>query len=184
VLENEALVKKTYLKQIFEKYIEKDIRDIGKINEVQKFNNFVELLAEQSGNLLNVSEVSSVLGIAMNTINNRLELLEDTFVIQLVKPFSTTIRGEITKMQKVFFIDNGLRNFINDNYEITGNGFENSFFAYINNAYKAKDINYYRTKDKQEIDFVLDKRPFELKLSYTGKNLTALNTFQERYDQK
>jgi predicted AAA+ superfamily ATPase len=120
----------------------------------------------------------------MITLNEWLLLLENTFVINLIKPFSTSIRGEITKMPKLFFIDNGLRNCINDSYEITGNGFENSFFAYINNAYKVKKINFYRTQDKQEIDFVLDKRPFELKLSYTGKNLTALNTFQERYNQK
>ncbi|MDR2541553.1 MAG: DUF4143 domain-containing protein [Candidatus Peribacteria bacterium] len=142
------------------------------------------MLANQSGNLVNISELSSVLGITMITLNEWLLLLENTFVINLIKPFSTSIRGEITKMPKLFFIDNGLRNCINDSYEITGNGFENSFFAYINNAYKVKKINFYRTQDKQEIDFVLDKRPFELKLSYTGKNLTALNTFQERYNQK
>lgn len=87
-------------------------------------------------------------------------------------------------MPKVFFIDNGLRNAIYENYEITGNSFENTFFAHINNAYKAKSINFYRTKDKQEIDFVLDGKPYELKESYTGKNLTALNAFHEKYQQK
>ncbi|MDR2189745.1 MAG: DUF4143 domain-containing protein [Candidatus Peribacteria bacterium] len=67
---------------------------------------------------MNITEISKVLEISKITLNEWLFLLESTFVIRLIKPFFTSIRGEITKMPKVFFIDNGLRNFINDNYEI------------------------------------------------------------------
>jgi predicted AAA+ superfamily ATPase len=116
--------------------------------------------------------------------NEWIFLFENTFVIRLVTPFSGNLRGELTKMPKLFFIDTGLKNCIENNYEITGNSFENSFFAYINNAYKAENINYYRTQDKKEIDFVLDGVPFELKTAYSGKNLTALDYFQTHYKQR
>jgi predicted AAA+ superfamily ATPase len=69
-------------------------------------------------------------------------------------------------MPKVFFIDNGIRNFIDNNFDLSGNGFENSFFNTINHGYKADKINFYRTQDKKEIDFILDGKPYELKLHY------------------
>lgn len=87
-------------------------------------------------------------------------------------------------MPKVFFVDNGIRNFIDNAYDITGSSFENGFFNSINNSYKAEKINFYRTQDKKEIDFVLDSLPYELKLSYNGKSLTALNYFGEKYSKK
>jgi hypothetical protein len=63
---------------------------------------------------------------------------------------------------------------------LNGALFENSFFCYINNDYKAKHINFFRTKEKQEIDFVLDSIPYELKLKYEGKGLLALSTFEKK----
>ena len=184
VLANDMQIKKEYLKQIYNTYIEKDIKDIWKIKEVEKFNRLIRLLANQSWNLVNLSEISNTVWVTIKTLNEWIFLLENTFVIRLINPFSSNLRWELTKMPKIFFIDNGIRNFIDNNYEITWNSFENSFFNYINNSYKAEKINFYRTQDKKEIDFVLDSIPYELKLSYNGKSLTALNYFYEKYSKR
>jgi len=184
VLTNNIDIKKSYLKQIYDTYIQKDIKDIGKIREVEKFNKLIKILANQSANLVNITELSRTVGVTLNTMNEWLFLLENTFVIKLITPFSGNLRGELTKMPKLFFIDTGLKNCIENNYEITGSSFESSFFSYINNAYKAEKINYYRTQDGKEIDFVLDGVPYELKISYSGKKLTALDYFQTNYGQK
>jgi predicted AAA+ superfamily ATPase len=53
-------IKKSYLQHIFSTYIQKDIKDIGKIKEVNKFNNLLKVLASQVGNLLNKTELSSL----------------------------------------------------------------------------------------------------------------------------
>ena len=183
-LANDINLKKTYLKQIYDTYIQKDIKDIGKIRELEKFNKLIRILAEQASNLVNLSELSRTIGATINTINEWIFLLENTFVIKLITPFSGSLRGELIKMPKLFFIDTGLRNSIVNSYEINGSSFENSFFAYINNAYKAEKINFYRTQDDKEIDFVLDGNPYELKLSYSGKKLTSLDYFQTHYRQE
>jgi predicted AAA+ superfamily ATPase len=183
-LENNANIKKEYLKQIFDSYIQKDIKDIWKIKEIEKFNKALKILADQSWSLLNISEFSTTIGITQNTLNERLFLLENTFVIQLIRPFSNNIRWELTKMPKIFFIDNGIRNFINNSYEIEWNSLENSFFSHINNSYKFKKIQFYRTQDKKEIDFILDWEPYEVKTNYKGKSLTPLNYFWEKYNKK
>ena len=184
VLANDINLKKAYLKQIYDTYIQKDIKDIGKIREVEKFNKLIRILANQAGSLVNVSELSKTVCATINTINEWIFLLENTFVIKQITPFSNNLRGELTKMPKIFFIDTGLKNCIENAYEITGSSFENSFFAYINNAYKAEKINFYRTQDKKEIDFVLDGIPYELKQSFSGGKLTALDYFQTNYGQK
>jgi predicted AAA+ superfamily ATPase len=184
VLANYAEIKEEYLKQIYGTYIQKDIKDIWKIREVDKFNKVLKLFANQSWNLVNSREISKTIWVSVNTLNEWIFLLENTFVLKFIKPFSTNIRWEITKMPKVFFIDNGIRNFIDENFELTWNSFENSFFEYINSAYKNKNINFYRTQNKQEIDFVLDWKPFELKLSYNWNNLTALKNFEEKYKER
>ncbi|MDR0364785.1 MAG: DUF4143 domain-containing protein [Bacteroidales bacterium] len=110
--------------------------------------------------------------------------MEQTFVITLVSPFSGQIRGEVVKMPKIFFVDTGLRNSCIGSFELTGETLENGFFATINNAYKAKEIRFYRTKDGQEIDFILDGEPYEVKLSYNGKRLSAMKYFMEKYKKQ
>ena len=111
-------LKKTYLKQISSTYIEKDIKDIGKIKEVEKFNKLIKILANQSGNLLNVNELANTVNLTAKTVNEWIFLLENTFVIRLVRPFSSNIRGELSKMPKLFFIDVGIRNSIDNTFEI------------------------------------------------------------------
>ncbi|NLA25156.1 MAG: ATP-binding protein [Bacteroidales bacterium] len=183
VLANDIDIKKAYLKQIYDTYIQKDIKDIGKIREVEKFNRLVKILANQTGNLLNISKLSRTLSVAINTINEWLFLLENTFVIKLIRPFHKNLRSELTKMPKLYFIDTGLRNIINNSFEITGSTFENSFLSYINHAYTAEKINFYRTQDKKEIDFIIDGNPYELKINYNGKKLSALEYFNTNYNK-
>jgi predicted AAA+ superfamily ATPase len=166
VLTNHIEVKKEYLKQIYNTYIEKDIKDIWKIKEVEKFNKLIKIIANQAWNLVNISEISNTVWITIKTLNEWIFLLENTFVLKLITPFPANLRWELTKMPKLFFIDNGIRNFCDNNFEITWNSFENSFFNFINNSYKSEKINFYRTQDKKEIDFILDSIPYELKINY------------------
>lgn len=184
VLTKDREMKKSYLRQIYDSYIQKDIKDIGKIREVDKFNRLLRILANQTGSLLNVSELSRTVGVAINTINEWLFLLESTFVIKQITPFYGNLRSELSKMPKLYFIDPGLRNFIDNSFEVSGKGLENAFFSYVNHRNETEKINFYRTQDKKEIDFILDGVPYELKLHYNGNKLTALEYFAEHYRQK
>ena len=180
VLANTTTYKNTFLKEIYESYLQKDIKDIGKIRDVSNFNKLLKILALQVWNLLNLSELSSKIGVSLPTIKEWIFLLENTFIIRCITPFSNAIRWELIKTPKVLFIDTGLRNYCAKTFEIDGENFENSFFEYLLTQRKYENINFYRTKDKQEIDFILDGKPYELKLSYTGKNISAFKGFKEK----
>jgi len=150
------------LEEIFNSYIEKDIIGFFKIEDRIAFTKLVRILASQTGNLLNNNEISATLGIKNETIKRYLQALENTFVISLVRPFYKNVRTELTKMPKVFFLDNGLRNFALRNFQKfserydTGQILENYIFSFLKkNLETYQGINFWRTKDKAEVDFII-----------------------------
>lgn len=135
--------------------------------------------------MLNISELSSdSVGVARETINNRLLLLENTFVINKISTFSQNIRSELIKMPKLFFADTGIRNMLLNQFEIDGACLENAIFSDLFHSHRFENIKFYRTQDKKEIDFIIDEIPYEVKLNYNGKPLTALEYFEKKYAQK
>jgi len=161
VLTPEVDRKERYLQQIIDTYIRKDIRDPAEIKDVNRFNRLLEVLASQSGNLLNISELSNTCGLARQTIDHYLFLLEQTYILRLVRPFSRNLRSEITKTPKVFFYDTGLMQMLwlkRLQSEIIGPVFETSLFAELVKQMRVDDVTFWRTADKKEIDFVL-RRP-------------------------
>ena len=79
VLTPDLEMKEKYLQQIIDTYIRKDIRDLAEIRDVQKFNQLLEILAAQNGQVLNLSEVADTCNLTRPTVEQYLFLLEETF---------------------------------------------------------------------------------------------------------
>lgn len=188
VMEKNEENKKLMLSQIISTYIKKDIRDLGNIRDIESFNKLIVMLASQSGNLVNVEELSNTLKIDQKTIKEWLFLLEATYIIKLLKPFHKNVRSELTKNPKVFFIDTGLMHLLylkSFPKTVLGNSFENSFFSELlkNNV----ECNFWRTTNKQEIDFITQGKntsAIEVKLNFQQTVGSALNFFKEKYRSK
>jgi hypothetical protein len=188
VLTDDVDIKERYLQQIIDTYIRKDIRDLADIKDVDKFNRLVEILASQSGNLLNIAELSNTCNLARPTVERYLFLLEQTYIIRLVRPFSQNLRTELTKTPKVFFYDTGLMQMLwlkRLQREVLGSVFETSVFAELVKHYERDSVYYWRTTDKKEIDFILRQpdyvQPIETKLRFPHVLPTAVNIFTEAY---
>lgn len=188
VLTDNLELKETYLKNIIEKYIYKDIKDLAEVKELEKFNSLVKFLACQAGELVNVNELSSTLKIARQTIEQYLFIMESTYIIKLVHPFYKNIRSELTKMPKIYFEDLGILNYLRNKKlkdEIDGQIFENSIYAYLRRQFSVSDVFFWRTTDKQEVDFIVnggnDFLPIEVKLSYQDKLMKNLLYLSEQY---
>src|SRR3989338_4888060 len=108
VLEKRIASKEKYLGQIVNTYLKRDIHDLAEIKQVQKFNSMLKILAERSGNLLNIAEISQTCGLARETVENYLFILENTYIIKLLPVFSHSSRIEVVKTPKIFFYDTGL----------------------------------------------------------------------------
>lgn len=188
VLAGDVKIKEKYLQQIIDTYIKKDIRDLADIKDVNKFNRLVEALASQSGQLLNVFELSNTCNIAKPTVENYLFLLEQTYVVKSVRPFSGNLRSELSKTPKIFFYDTGLMQMLwlkELPKEVMGQVFETSIFAELVKKYGSQRVAYWRTTDKKEIDFVLKKGksylPLEVKLNFAQFKASSINYFKEKY---
>jgi predicted AAA+ superfamily ATPase len=180
--------KKYYLKELIQTYIKKDIRDIGKIRNIMKFNNFLRILADQAGNLLNIDELASSIGIARETVYDYLILLEGTYIARRLTPYFKNLRSELTKMPKIYFEDSGILNYLkyNDIVEkVSGELFENCIYAELRKAVGLEALRYWRTQSKQEIDFVIDHKrqlfTLEVKKIYSGQKTTSLEYFSQKY---
>jgi predicted AAA+ superfamily ATPase len=188
VLTPERAMKEKYLQQIIDTYIRKDIRDIGNIRDVAKFNNLTEVLASQSGCLLNVKELANTCDLSAQTTEQYLFLLEETYIITRVRPWSKNKRAELFKTPKVFFNDAGLMQMLwlkSLQKEIIGSVFETSVCAELVKKYGRANIHYWRTKDGKEIDFILKKNsgvmPLEAKLHFAAFQKKPFEVFGQRY---
>lgn len=182
------------LDEIYRSYVEKDIVYLLKVEKIDAFNSLMKILASQIGNLINYSEIANTLGIALPTVKNYLWYAEKTFMIKTMSPYFKNIRKEISKSPVVYFYDLGLRNYslgIAGSASRTGDvGF--LFQNLVYNAIREKieplgSLHFWRTKEKTEVDFIIDFRkeiiPLEVKYSDLIKPaLTrSLRAFIDKY---
>ncbi|MCF6341263.1 MAG: ATP-binding protein [Bacteroidales bacterium] len=191
VLTKNIKVKEKYLQQIIDTYVKGDIRDLANIRHIDKFNKLLHVLANQTGQLLNVLELANTTKIARQTVEDYLFILQQTYVLKLIHPFSGNIRSELFKTPKIFFYDTGLMNMLSQKYlpgSIDGNVFETAVFSDLIKNFGQNNINHWRTMDKKEIDFILsttdDAIPIEVKLNASQLKYTALKYFSQKYNPK
>jgi len=190
-LEPSIKIKEKLLQQIIDTYIKKDIGELGNIKEIDKFNKLVEALASQSGQMLNVAELSDTCDITKQTIEKYLFILENTYIVKLVRPYSRNLRSELFKTPKIYFYDTGLEQMLwlkSLPHEIIGHVFETSIFSELVKKFGHNNIYYWRTMDKKEIDFILKVKnsilPIEAKVNFAQFNKTAVNYFISHYKLK
>jgi predicted AAA+ superfamily ATPase len=172
--------KEELLNDILQTYLLKDVRQFVKSRDFVGFNKMLRMLAAQTGNMVNVNELSNLVRLPYKTCEEYVHLLDQMFIIHLVPPFFQNKSKEISRMNKVYFCDAGLRNVIynsfNDIHIRTDNGqlFENYIYTELLQYYKKSQIFYYRTKDGTEIDFIIagknqDVIPVEVKFRQIQK---------------
>ena len=105
--------KQRYLKELVSDYLLKDILEYNGIRKADKLFDLLHLLAYQVGKEVSVDELAGQLkSISRNTVDQYLDLLSKVFVIYKVRGYSRNLRKEITKNNRWYFYDNGIRNAI------------------------------------------------------------------------
>jgi len=120
-----------------ETYIQRDIRLLKNIENLNTFVRFIKLCAGRVGNLIDYSSLAGDTGISVNTAKSWLSLLEASYIIYLVHPWSGNINRRMIKAPKLYFYDTGLAcSLLNielekqlDSFYMRGNLFENFVFS-------------------------------------------------------
>jgi uncharacterized protein len=107
----------TLLKNLTNQYLYKDVLVWKDIRKPQLLDKLLQLLAHQIGSEVSVAELANQLKVKSETVESYIDLLEKSFVVYRLPAFSNNPRKEISKMHKIFFWDNGIRNAIIDNFD-------------------------------------------------------------------
>jgi len=155
------------LREIVDSYLLKDILELERVKGSKILIDLLRLLAFQVGNEVSLSELAQQLGIDYKTVARYLDLLQKAFIIFILSGFSRNLRKEITKKNKYYFYDNGIRNAIISNFnglelrDDIGKLWENFIISerIKKQTYKKISANNYfwRTWNGQEIDWVEER---------------------------
>lgn len=179
--------KKIILKNIYNTFFLREIKEIFLIKEDYKLVKLLKALALQISNIIHYQELSMITDFSVKEIKEQISILVKTFVCQEAVNFHSNKRNELRKSPKIFFVDTGLRNAVIEDFSIQTNAGvlkENLIAQEI--IKKEISLKYWRTQSKAEVDFVIEKDgriiPVEvknkLKNTVIGKSLFS---FIEHY---
>ncbi len=171
VVENNPAQKELILNDIFKSYYEKDIKGLANFRDLNSVKNLILLLTQRTGSRLDITKLSSELGISRETVYSYLSFLEATYFISTIAPYSKNVDREISGGNKVYLCDTGILKLIGK--VSAGHVFENAVF---NSLKKYGKINYYqKRKSGKEIDFIIDEKiAIEIKTKATAEYLRDL----------
>lgn len=184
-----------YLRGLTQSYLYKDLLEIGAIRYARKLQDLVKLLALQIGSEVSLNELANNLQISKETVANYMDALEKAFVLFRISGFSRNLRKEITRHDKIFFYDLGVRNAVLENFNPLqlrsdrGSLWENFLILErikTQNYFRQNANRYFwRTYTGAELDYVEEANGtvngFEFKLS--KKTPQAPQSWTENYPE-
>lgn len=187
--------KREYLEQISNAYLFKDIFEFANVKHASKIRDLVKLLAFQIGNEVSMAELAASLGMSKTTVESYIDLLEKAFVVFRLHGFSRNLRKEVTKMDKIYFFDLGIRNIIIDNVKLLkdrndiGALWENFLIVermkFLHYEKKLATPYFWRTYTGAELDYVeeIEGKLIGYEFKYGTKKTKAPKSWMNTYPE-
>ncbi len=186
-----------YLKSYIKTYIREEVQQEGLTRNLPLFTRFLETASFSQGEVLNYTNIAKEVGSNRNTINQFFEILEDLLIAYRIYPFTKRAKREIVLSPKFYYFDVGVYRSIrpkgplDTDAESDGSALETLFLQEvkaINDYYNlGYEIYYWRTRNKEEVDFILYGEKglyaFEIKRKarLSSYDFKPLNLFMEDY---
>ena len=150
-----------WLKDYEYTYLERDLSDLARLDDLDPFTKFQRLSALRSGKLLNYSEIARDASVSVDTGRRYIEYLRLSYQVVLLQPYFKNITSSVIKTPKLYWLDIGLlRRLSNQRGVVTGEIYEtmvvNEIFKWIKTAQRNVEIFFYRTRSGLELDLLLD----------------------------
>ena len=179
-------------------YLERDVRQLINVKDLNIFQKFLVLCAGRTGQLVNYSELSSELGLSHNTIKSWFSVLSASYIVLFLQPFYNNYSKRVVKTPKLYFYDTGLAAWLLSIKEpdhlsphpLKGALFENYCVSELlknrfNNGERS-NLYFWRDKSGHEVDIIVDEgtsfNGIEIKssMTYNKAFLKNLNYLAER----
>jgi predicted AAA+ superfamily ATPase len=157
-------------------YVERDVRSLTAIRDLDTFTRFVRLCAARSGQLLNATNLGNDAGVSQSTVKAWLSILRSTYLLDLAEPYHANITTRLTKTPKLVFLDVGLMAYligINDASQMDTHPLRGALFETWGLTEQLK--SWRNAADSRRMMFLRDKHGVELdSLSIVGTTLHGL----------
>lgn len=171
VMTQDVEAKTQILKNIFASFFEKDLKILADYSDSRELRDLILLLVPRIGSMLDVTKLSSELGVTRAKIYSYLEFLQGVFFIRLVSKYAKGIDRAVASGRRVYFTDTGILNTVGNVND--SQLFENST---INQLSDYGDLSFYNHRNKAEIDVIVNKKSaFEIKLTGTAADVKKVN---------
>lgn len=185
-----------YYSSYMRTYIDRDVRELLNVRSISQFHIFLRLCAARIGSIFNASEMANEVGVSANTINSWLAILETSYIVMRLQPWSENTRKRLTKSPKIYFCDTGLACHLLGiesaeqlgRDKMRGHLFENFIVmeqlkSRLNNG-KAGNAYFFRDSNGNEIDLLVNNGSeldaYEIKSSMTF--CTSFNAILQKAD--
>lgn len=157
-----------YYGSYLQTYIERDIRQVLAVQDLRRFQDFIELLAARAGNLLNLNDLARDCGVSFPTAKRWLSLLESTRIVYLLRPYHGNLSKRLVKSPKLYFTDTGLLAYLlryPDSRTMRAGPMAGAFFEnlIVSEALKHQcnhrtpyGLFFYRDSNRNEIDLIVE----------------------------
>ena len=173
-------------------YLQEEIKAEGLVRNLEPFADFLDLSGISNTELINYANIASDLGVSSKTVKEYYQILQDTMLGYLLKPYTKTVKRKAVSTPKFYYFDLGVANLLGNisnivpKSEIFGKVFEHFIFteikAYLHYKRDSRKLTFWRSKNKQEVDFIIgDDIALEVKASsmVKQKHLKGLNALSE-----
>jgi len=149
-----------WLKDYEYTYLERDLGDLARLDDLLPFRTFQKMSALRSGQLLNYSEIARDAGVSTDTARRYLEYLRLSYQTVLLQPYYKNITSSTVKTPKIYWLDIGLlRNLTGMRGEPTGSMYETmvvgEIIKWIKTMRRTIEVYFYRTRSGLEVDLLL-----------------------------
>lgn len=188
-----AQTRREYLINLSTSYLYKDILELAEIKHSRRIRDLLKLLAYQIGSEVSLNELGNSLDMSKDTVSRYIDLLEKNFVIFRLKGFNRNLRKEISKMDKIYFYDLGVRNVIVDNMKQLkdrndqGQLFENFLvierLKLLSYTQTLGSMYFWRTYTGAELDYIEEREGnlYGYEFKYMNKQVSAPKTWEQTY---
>lgn len=157
----------SYYRDYFETYVQRDVRQMIQVKDLRLFRNFVRLCAGRIGQNFNASDIANNLGVSSHTVKSWVSVLEASYIIYLMEPFSGNIGKRLVKAPKLYFYDAGVASYLlgfTDPEQIFADRMRGPLFEnlvvieLLKNRYNRNlenNLFFYRDSQQHEVDVVL-----------------------------
>jgi predicted AAA+ superfamily ATPase len=178
----------TDFQEWIDSYWAKDIQELFRLERRTSFQRFLELLFIQSGGLFEATRFAIPCEVSRGTISNYLAVLSGTWVIHVIRPFSTRRSVEIISAPKVYAFDTGFVCYFRGWHQLRDDDlgllWEHWVLNEIHSRLQSPSVRYWRDKRGHEVDFILilrGKQPIAIECKWRADNLDPGNLKAFRY---